>query len=326
VGIPGVTFRCYGGEADDEGLVRVLNESKAADGLSGTFTVEGLRSSLAALTHADPTTDWVVAEAEGRIVAYGSADWRPEVAGDWVFRLNGWVPPEWRRRGIGREILRRQERRMREVSDSIEDDRGRVLHAWAAEDRPERKALLLGAGFAPYSYIADMVRPHLAAIPDAPLPEGVETRPVEPAHHRAIFDAAEEAERDHVGHTEATEQDFARFTSGRTCDPSLWQVAWEGDEVVGMVRAYIDPAENEEYGRRRGYPEHVSVRGAWRRKGIARALLVRALRALRDRGMEEAALDVHTDNPNRALTLYESVGFRVTELFAWYRKRLGESP
>jgi ribosomal protein S18 acetylase RimI-like enzyme len=36
--------------------------------------------------------------------------------------------------------------------------------------------------------------------------------------------------------------------------------------------------------------------------------------------MAEAALDVHTDNPNEALRLYESVGFVTVASFAWYRK------
>ncbi len=43
---------------------------------------------------------------------------------------------------------------------------------------------------------------------------------------------------------------------------------------------------------------------------MASALICRALRALRDRGMTEAALGVDAQNETGALRLYESMGFR----------------
>lgn len=80
--------------------------------------------------------------------------------------------------------------------------------------------------------------------------------------------------------------------------------------------------KNKEFGRRRGYTEFISVRKPWRRRGIARALLCLSLHALKERGMEEADLGVHTDNPNRAFRLYESVGFRTIKMHTVYRKPL----
>jgi ribosomal protein S18 acetylase RimI-like enzyme len=247
-------------------------------------------------------------------------DWRVETSGARVFRLNGWVLPERRREGIGRAILAWQERRVADISAAQSDDHPSELQAWASEIRPGKKELLSGAGFAPYSYIAEMLRPIGRDIPEAKLPEGIEVRPVTREHLRAIFEAENEATRDHVGHVEADEGDFQRFLTEEDFDPDLWRVAWEGDEVVGMVRSFIDQADNEELGRRRGFTEKISVRRPWRRRGIARALLLLSLEALAARGMEEATLDVHTDNPYRALRLYEDVGFEVNEMFAWYRK------
>jgi ribosomal protein S18 acetylase RimI-like enzyme len=64
------------------------------------------------------------------------------------------------------------------------------------------------------------------------------------------------------------------------------------------------------------------VRRPWRRRGLARALLVRSFAVLKKRGMAEAALGVDTNNPNGALRLYESVGFRSVKRYATYRKSL----
>jgi ribosomal protein S18 acetylase RimI-like enzyme len=62
------------------------------------------------------------------------------------------------------------------------------------------------------------------------------------------------------------------------------------------------------------------VRRPWRRRGLARSLLVQSLHAIKERGMTEAALGVDTQNPTGALRLYESVGFRPVKRFTAYQK------
>jgi ribosomal protein S18 acetylase RimI-like enzyme len=58
----------------------------------------------------------------------------------------------------------------------------------------------------------------------------------------------------------------------------------------------------------------------YRRRGLARALVARSLRVLRDRGARSAYLGVDLQNPNQALTLYESCGFRVVNSSLTYRR------
>ena len=62
-------------------------------------------------------------------------------------------------------------------------------------------------------------------------------------------------------------------------DPSLWRVAWQGDEVAGMVLSFINKDENEMYGRKRGYTENICVRRPWRKQGLAKALIALSLTA-----------------------------------------------
>ena len=106
--------------------------------------------------------------------------------------------------------------------------------------------------------------------------------------------------------------------------PELWQIAWDvkNNEVAGQVRGFINHEENEEYNRRRGYTEFISVRRPYRRHGLARALLTNSLHVMKEQGMDEAALGVHTGNPNGAFDLYKSVGFRQVKLFTTYRKKM----
>ena len=53
---------------------------------------------------------------------------------------------------------------------------------------------------------------------------------------------------------------------------------------------------------------------------MAPALLTRSLQMFKDMGMDHAALGVDTQNPNGALNLYESVGFRVEKSYTIYWK------
>jgi hypothetical protein len=233
-------------------MARILTVGRAEDGVEAAYTEERIDRWMGSMANADPREHVLLAEAEGAVVALGAADWRLESQGTWRFEVDGCVAPGFLRRGIGRAILSWQEARLAEEAAAIDDQRPRVYHAWACETRPARKALLTGEGYAPYSYISDMVRPTLRDIPAARLPESIEIRPVRPEHYRAIFLADDEANRDHVGHREATEEDFERFTSGPAFDPGLWRVAWEGEEVVGMVRSFVNEDENAAYDRLAG--------------------------------------------------------------------------
>jgi len=168
-----------------------------------------------------------------------------------------------------------------------------------------------------------MVRPDLEDIPEAPLPEGLVVRTPREDEMRKVWEAEEEAFRDHLGAAPPGESDYDGFLSFPYNDPTLWRIAWDGDEVAGQVRSYINGPENEAMGRRRGYTESISVRRPYRRRGLARALIVQSLHAVKERGMEEAALGVLTENLHGAFRLYESCGFRVVHSWTTLRKPLG---
>jgi ribosomal protein S18 acetylase RimI-like enzyme len=166
-----------------------------------------------------------------------------------------------------------------------------------------------------------MVRPDLDDLPVAALPAGLEIRPItrDVAAMRQVFDADIEAFRDHFGWSEATDERFASFIEDPDVDPALWLVAFDGDEVAGAVLNGIHVSPE---GDRSGWLDSVFTRRPWRQRGLARALIARSLALLRDRGLSAAALGVDLANPNQALGLYESCGFRVVSSSTAYRKPL----
>jgi GNAT superfamily N-acetyltransferase len=146
---------------------------------------------------------------------------------------------------------------------------------------------------------------------------------VQPEHIPQIWAAAKEAFRDHWGFCEDEwDRELEGWREAPTFMPHLWQVAWAGDEVAGQVQNFIDHAQNQEYGRLRGWTEGISVRRPWRRQGLAKALIARSFRLHKELGMTEAALGVDAQNPNGALQLYKSMGFQVVKRMTTYRKAM----
>jgi ribosomal protein S18 acetylase RimI-like enzyme len=108
-----------------------------------------------------------------------------------------------------------------------------------------------------------------------------------------------------------SENAFDLFFSGKDFRPELWRVAWEGDQVAGVVMNRIQTTYNQQTGERRGLIAGVSVRRPWRGRGLARSLVAQSLEALRDAGMTSAVLGVDAENPTGALGVYEANGFVV---------------
>lgn len=317
--IPGLRFRLLRDDADYEPLAALLGVAHIADGVEWIPDAPSLKVEYENTTGFDPRRDVLLAEVDGRVVAFGRGlrELRNEKA---VYFAQGSVHPDFRRRGIGRALLHYNEARLREAADAHDDPGGRELGGWAADGEIGARELLVAEGYEPIRYGFAMRRPGLADLPAAALPDGLEIRPATESHRRAIFDADNEAFRDHWGHRESTEEDFRWLFGQPELDTDLWRVAWDGDEVVGSVMTFVFKSENDALRVRRGWLERISVRRPWRRRGVATALIVAALAGLRDAGMAEAMLGVDAENQTGALQLYESLGFRVHDRGVTYRK------
>ncbi len=317
--IPGLSFRNFRGEEDCAVILAILQDITRADGLKRTDTLEQVRHTYTHLTHCDPAQDLLFAEIHGQPVGYCRVEWRIEQPDTLILWSIGFLCEQWRRKGLGRAMLDWAERRLRVVTAG--QLHAQCLFELFAEDKEIGKhALAQAAGYHVERQFYTMVRPDLENIPDLPLPEGVELRPVTPADYRKVWDAMQEAFRDHWGYCEPEEKDYQAWLEDPQFQTDLWQVAWQGDEVVGMVLGYIDEEANRQFGQRRGWTEEISVRRPWRGRGVARALIASCLRALKRRGMSEAALGVDTQNLSGALRLYEQMGYRPISCNTTYRK------
>lgn len=322
--IPGLAFRRLRLPGDLQAVVDLFNTTNEADGIEDRSDVEGLARWYATASGWNPLVDAILAEVNDELVGYGRVRWLDDNDGGRNYHTWGTVHPSWRRRGIGRAILRADVRRLREIAAQHDLDSGveRRLESWSYEHQPGAIALLESEGFQTVRYSFEMLRPNLDDIAEFPLPEGLEVRPVRPEDHRAIWDANVEAFRDHWGAPDLSDQAFERYFGGSDFEPELWRVAWDGAQVAGQVDNMVMREYNAQTGSRRGLLAGVSVRRPWRGRGLARALVSQSLVAFRDRGMTDAVLGVDADNPTGALGVYEANGFVVHLVERVYQKPL----
>lgn len=320
--LPGLVLRGFAGDEDFTPMAAVLNAACAADGVDRVETAEQMARHYTRLDNCDPATDVIIAEIDGEVVGYGRVLWWQEHAGPYVYLPFCFLRPEARGQGLGTAMLAHNEARLREMASGHPAAAERHFEVFHAESESGAAALYAAFGYEPFVYENDMVRPDLEDIPEAPMPEGLVVRTPREDEMRAVWEAADEAFRDHLGAAPGTENDYLEFLEFPWNDTTLWRVAWDGDEVAGQVRSYINEDENREFGRRRGYVEYISVRRPYRRRGLARSLIVQSLHAVKERGMEEAALGVLTENLHGALNLYRSVGFRPVRTWTNLRKPL----
>lgn len=313
--IPGLRFRHFRGTEDFPGMV-AANQAARDDAKSEeVVTVSVLANSYAHLVNSDLDRDLLIVERDARIVGYARVEWRDLTDGTRSFTSICLLHPTERRQGIGRAMLDWAEARLVAIHASLPDADAvpGSLRAYTFGTEIGAIALLEGSGWTRVGHGYEMIRPTLDDIPEVALPAGLQVRPIglDAAAKRSVWDAQAEAFRDHRDEPEVTENDWAEFRDDHREDPSLWLVAFDGDEIAGGVLGVIDPAENAHHGRERGVVASVFTRRPWRRRGLARALIARTLTRLRDHGMSSAYLGVDGLNPNQAIDLYRSLGFEV---------------
>lgn len=266
---------------------------------------------------ADRDRDFAVVESpDGELCAHLSVEAERPFAE--VFAL-GIVAPAHHGRGLGAAIVSETERRAQRFLALADPSARVVVHAGALADEPRVSALLASRGYREVRRF-ELRRVDFADEPPPPRAvDGISVRSFRPEDARRLYEAHVEAFADHWGQGEETYEDFRHHNfDAPEFDAALWFVAWDGDELVGYLGAHDKAREDPS----RGYIALLGVRRAYRRRGLAEALLLRAFGALRARGRRGADLHVDTDSLTGATRLYERVGMTAHPRFATWEKEL----
>jgi mycothiol synthase len=185
---------------------------------------------------------------------------------------------------------------------------------------------LLRAGWKQIRHFFTMRIDMVEAPPKPTWPEGIQLRPYDPERDaRQVYEVDEEVFQDHFGYVkEDPEEGFERFmhhmTEGESYDPSLWFLAVGDEEIVAICLCrrygYEDPEA--------GHVSSLGVKRAWRRQGVAQALLLQAFGEFYRRGKPSVDLGVDAESLTGATDLYKKVGMYVRRQHDSYEKVLRE--
>jgi ribosomal protein S18 acetylase RimI-like enzyme len=302
--------RLFGGEADLEqmqALVRVLAEEGARSYLQVGDLLWGMYQN----TIFDPYQHMRLWRDEpGDLLAFAWFDPRP---GSITWYLD---PRRARDTALEEEILSWAEQHARDFAPVDEPEA--LLHAESFADDSVRADFLARHGFAATDDHAMlfMQRDLELPIPAATLPAGWTVR------HVGGEDEYQERVNTHreVYHpSRVTLEAYRRLRTLAGYTPNLDLVAVSPEGQFGSYCICWHDLANQS-----GEYEPVGTRPAFRRLGLARAVLVEGFRRLRERGARIAIVCTNADNV-AAVPLYESVGFRVVRRNVKYVKRLARA-
>ena len=229
---------------------------------------------------------------------------------------DGYVHPKFKGLGVGTSLLHAAEVRAREHIPLAAPEL-RVFIRVSTDSKDETgNAMFAHEG---YSVIRHHWRMEIKldkAPPAVILPEGIKLRPfIREQHDRLVWEADNEAFRDHWGSHESTFEEWQHRKFGRSdFDPSLWMIAWDGDQIAGYSQNRFRMGI--------GWIGTLGVRRPWLKKGLGLARLQHSLGEFHKRGMNTIGLGVDASNPTGATRLYQRAGMYVASEFVTYEKEL----
>jgi len=260
-----------------------------------------------------PATDWWVVVTPDDLVVGVAWIW-PDTAGE--VTADHYVHPEHRGLGLGDALLDTIETRVAELPSRRPDRAVRRLVVWCEDSDAVRRAALAGRGFVSVREHFEMAIDLRRELSPAPWPTGIEARAFRlGVDDRRVWEADVEAFAEHFLFEKRSYEEWRlHHLEADDADPTLWWLAWDGDELAG----YVIPAEGE-HGAEIG---DLAVRKPWRRRGIGSALLASAFATLRHRGQKVARLHVDALNVTKAVRVYEAAGMHVSRRFDVMEKPL----
>lgn len=226
--------------------------------------------------------------------------------------------------GLYREMLTWAETYARSrVRLAPEGARVVINHGTPSKDH-QRNAALRAYGYKLVrNYYRMMIE--LDHVPKQPrLPEGIQIVPINiESELKEALIANQDGFRDHWGFVERPIEELMEqwrhyLETSKDFDPSLWFLAKDGDQIVGICWNHGKMTEDPDM----GWVNQLCVRKPWRKQGLGMALLLTAFNEFYHRGKKRVGLGVDATSLTNATRLYEKAGMHVAEKFNTYEYEL----
>jgi ribosomal protein S18 acetylase RimI-like enzyme len=227
------------------------------------------------------------------------------------------VVPEFRRRGIGRELVNTALQSLKERGMETAEAE------WVRENKPACK-LFESMGFS-LIRVNSIMRIKLDKIPsDIGEYKELKIKLMEKNldNIKLLNWIVNETFKEHFDFRPETLEETKHWVMERPWrDIADYYFGYADNELVGFVSIGIDSKFVKHQGIKRGWIDVIGVLKSLRRKGVGTALILHGIKDLKSRGMTEADLGVDDSNQTKAIELYKKVGFKVVHKHLTYLKK-----
>lgn len=257
--------------------------------------------------------------ADGTLAAYGLVVLRDNPVGTHRVRLDGFVHPQFRRNGIGRELLPRMVASARSLHAERHPAMPLVVCTMVESRLAGLLALVESFGFSADRHFHEMEVALGESLAQVPIPSGYEIVPFSATRDEEVRQVCNAAFATHWGSVDRSPEEWAAsFTNSKRFVPEHSFLALADGAVVGFVLARHYPVVEELTGVRELWIGDVGTLAGHRGRGVASALLSWTLAQGKAAGYDRAGLSVDTANSTGALGVYERAGFKLTRTWIDY--------
>jgi mycothiol synthase len=288
---------------DDEvdAAAEVLNEHSRRLHGTADITPAELREDWSA-PEVDFPDNVLVAELEGRLVGYADVIPRGEAA---------WLDVRGTDARAYDPLLEAIVRR----ADTLGRDH---VRGWAPEHDRDLHEAYQRSGFRPFRHSFRMEIELGADLATPEWPEGFSVRPFREGDERAAWETQQDSFAGNWGFTPEPFETWAHWFLGEYFQPEHWFIVETGDEVAAVALCRQPESEPG-----LGWVNILGVRPAYRRRGLAIALLQHVFRHFAELGLDKVGLGVDAENPTGAVRLYERAGMHVARRDIRYERVTG---
>ncbi|HZU67351.1 MAG TPA: GNAT family N-acetyltransferase [Ktedonobacteraceae bacterium] len=298
---------------DVETVSELLNTCDIAEYGVPDITLDELRTVWQAPSFHLDTDAMMVLAPNGQLVGYADMEQRLHAK---IFTFVR-VRPGYEDQGIGEHLLQLAEAWGRQQMAEADPEARVTLNSWASSKNETAQQLFERAGFQAVRHNWRMEIDMETPPPEPVWPEGITVRTFQPGMDRQVFEMIDTAFQDHWGHLPGNFEDWQHWMISReTFDPTLWFLAFEGEQIAGGALC------NDEVDMDLGWVGQLAVLRPWRRKGVGLALLLHAFGEFYKRGRRKVGLGVDSQNLTGAVRLYERAGMHAARQYISYQKEL----
>lgn len=307
----GYTHRAASFE-DADVVAQLFNAAHHARGEHVTYTADYFR-----LDWKEPSFDFATAaeaffNPQGEMVGFITVWDKMNPSHPWM----DWeaLPSDPQFQQVARAMLAWGEQRSLQALANCQPDERFAPVTGIDGESPELINFIESLGYQPVRYFYRMGITMTEAPTILDLPDGFTLRTFDyPTELETLIAAKDDMWQDHYGYIKRPLADLVadwkhELENDKTFDPTMWYVATDNatGEIAGIVLGRPEDYNNP----REGYIQIVGVRRAYRKKGLAQAMLTRAFADYWQRGQKTVCLGVDASSPTGATRLYERVGMQ----------------